>query len=54
MSTVPLDGVQGTIICDFKNHPMLAVPYYLDASIGKLQSRPTCRSGRERALENVR
>jgi hypothetical protein len=46
MSTVPLDGVQGTLFCDFSNHPMLTVPHNLDASIGKLQSRPTCRSRR--------
>jgi hypothetical protein len=33
---------------------MLKVPHYLDASIEKLQSRPTYRSRRQRALENVR
>lgn len=53
LSTVPLDGVQGTLSGIFRNNPMLTVPHYLDASIGKLQSRPTCRSRRQRALENV-
>src|SRR5258708_34541174 len=39
---------------DFRNSPVLMVPDYLDASIGKLQFRPTCRSRNQRTLANVR
>jgi hypothetical protein len=46
--------VQGAFSGDFRKCPVLMVPDRLDASIGKLQFRPTCRSRHQRTLANVR